>query len=59
MRLLLLLVIGLAVGGAMLYFFVDQQQNVQENALNMQKAAQEKTDAYKQQQADMMKQLGQ
>ncbi len=52
-------VLTLAVGGTILYFFTQQQQLVGQKAKAGVQSAQEKADAYKKNQSDMMKQLGQ
>ncbi len=59
MKLLLMLLLGLGVGGAIYYFVLQQQDGVAGQVNTAQESAQEKADAYKKQQAEMMLQLGQ
>ncbi len=59
MRMLVMLVIGLAVAGTVAFFFLQQQENVQVEVQESQNAAQKAADAYKKNQADMMKKLEQ
>ncbi len=59
MRLLLMLVIGLGVGGLIYYYMLNQQGDMSTSATQSTQSAQDAADAYKKNQADMMKQLGQ
>ena len=59
MRMLVLLVIGLAVAGVIAFFFMQQQKEVQGKVVEQQISAQEAADAYRKNQADMMKKLEQ
>ena len=59
MRFILLSVIALGVAGAILFVFMNEQKKVSTEAVQLQETAKEKADAYKKNQADMMKQLGQ
>ena len=59
MRMMLMLLLGLAIGGAMLYFFSTNQLNMQAEVMQKQSAAQEKADAYRKNQEKMMKELQQ
>ncbi len=59
MRILLLLLVALAVGGGVFYVMSGQQQATLVKVQDSQNSAQDKADAYKKNQEDMMKQLGQ
>lgn len=59
MRFILMILVGLGVGGAMYYFVIQQQHNLQPNLKASQEPAQEKADAYRKQQAEMMLKLEQ
>ena len=59
MRLLMLLIIGLGIGGGILYFFSENQVQTQENIQVEQENAQNAADEYRKNQAEMMIQLGQ
>ena len=59
MRFILLTLITLGIGGAIYYFYSEQQLDLFDRVSNSQNAAQEATDAYRQKQQDMMNQLGQ
>lgn len=59
MRLLLMLVIGLGVGGLIYYYTLNQQADMGTSATKSTQSAQDAADAYKKNQADMMKQLEQ
>lgn len=59
MRLIMLLIIGLAIGGGILYVFSNNQVRTQEKIQVEQNNAKEATDQYRKNQAEMMIQLGQ
>lgn len=59
MRLLLFIVVGLGVTGAIYYMSLSQGIETKEHVDDSVQKAQEATDAYKKQQSEMMKQLGQ
>lgn len=59
MRLLIMIIIGLGVGGAMYFFMIKEQKGVEVKVKEAQMEAQVKADAYKANQAKMMKELGQ
>ncbi len=59
MRILLILVIGLAIAGVVLYFFMGSQLQMQSNIQQQESSAQGAADAYKKSQQDMMRQLEQ
>lgn len=59
MRFFIMTIITLAVAGGIAYIFLDQQKNTQVKIEGAQQSAQEKADAYKANQAKMMKELGQ
>lgn len=57
MRFIAMLVIGLAVAGVMLYFFLGQQKMLLVKTQQSQGSAQSAADAYRKNQENMMKQL--
>jgi uncharacterized protein HemX len=59
MKFLLTTIIALLIGVGIWYFISNQQAGMQQEINTMQEGAQDQADAYRQQQAEMMKQLEQ
>lgn len=59
MKMLLMLIVGLGVAGVIAYFTLGQNQGMKANVDKSTTSAQDAADAYKANQAKMMKELGQ
>ncbi|UPA22419.1 hypothetical protein K8942_05215 [Candidatus Peribacteria bacterium] len=59
MRFLMLIGIGLIIAGGIYYVVIKQQEGVQQNVETAQQEAMKQADAYKENQAKMMRELGQ
>jgi CHASE3 domain sensor protein len=59
MKFILMLIIGLAVAGVVLYMFLGQQKMVQQKATESTTSAQDAANAYRENQAKMMKEIQQ